>query len=241
MLTPELILYVNGVLFVAASLLLLAGFGFMMLAVPALVIVLPPQVVVPMLMMVWLPMGVVLIWSMRKDIDGRILLGFSLPALLGIPVGAVLLRDADAVVMQRVIGALMILLAIVLQLKPGAPIQREGPFRTAAGALSGLQAASTSVAGPFVVLLGLKQRWDPDMFRATLVAFFFVVSIASLPFYWQMDLLSRGTSELAVTSLPGVAAGYATGAWLKRRVSIEAFRWVAVGVVAGGGLVAVLF
>jgi len=238
--TVGLALYINAVLFVAAALLQITGFGFMMLAAPALVIVVSPQMTVPMLVVVWLPLGVVMVWNLRHDVDGSILRCFSFPALVGIPLGALILRDTDPQMMQRIIGAMMIVLALILQVKPGEPFRRELPWRMAAGAISGILASSTSVAGPPVVLLGLKQRWEPAVFRATLVTFFFVCSVASLPFYWHLDLLEQATLELAATAFPGVAAGYVTGTWVKGRVGGRSFRWLAMGVVTTGGLVAVL-
>lgn len=236
----SVVLYANAVLLVAAGLLQITGFGFMMLAVPALVIFLPPQVVVPMLVTVWLPLGVVMVWTMRADVHSGILAGFTAPALLAIPAGALLLRDTDPVVMQRGIGGLMVLLALVLQLNPGRPFRAETPWRIAAGAVSGLLASSTSVAGPPVVLLGLKQRWEPRVFRATLVTFFFACSIASLPFYWHLDLLAPDTLRLAGMAFPGAAVGYGAGTWARQHVRPGGFRWVAVGIVMVGGLVAVV-
>ena len=110
-----------------------------------------------------------------------------------------------------------------------------------AGLFAGFLAASTSVSGPPLVLLGLKQRWQPARFRATLIAYFLIISAFSLPFYWEMDLLTPATWRFVSYGLPGIALGYFTGAWLRARVSVAAFRWLATGVVVAGGLTAALF
>ena len=134
----------------------------------------------------------------------------------------------------------MIGLALLLQVKPGPPYARDAPACAAVGLIAGFLAASTSVAGPPLVLLGLKQRWEPARFRATAIAYFFTISVFSLPFYWEMGLITPATWEFALYGLPAIAVGYFTGTWLRERVSVTAFRWFAMGVVVAGGLSAVL-
>ncbi len=234
-------LYVFGVVLSAASLQGITGAGLMILSVPALVVVLPATVVVPGIVLLYLPLGVAQLIQLRRDVDRRRLAMLTVSSALMVPFGAVILSEVDTVTLQRGIGWLMIALALLLQMKPGPPFSRELAPCVGAGLFAGFLAASTSVSGPPLVLLGLKQRWQPARFRATLIAYFLIISAFSLPFYWEMDLLTPATWRFVSYGLPGIALGYFTGAWLRARVSVAAFRWLATGVVIAGGLTAALF
>ena len=239
-LATETILFVSGMMWAATTLQALTGFGFMMLSVPFLVLALPAQVVVPGLILMWLPLGTVQMMEHWRWVNRRALTYMVLGGVVTLPVGAVILRQVDPETMQRAIGGVMIGLAVLLQINPGAPFQRERAATIGAGMLSGILATSTSVSGPPVVLLGLKQRWTAKTFRATLVGYFLLISFCCLPFFWGMDLLNKASLELALWGIPGVAVGYITGVRGRRRVRGRRFRWVAVGMVMGGGLVAVV-
>lgn len=233
-------IYAFAVVLSAASLQGITGAGMMILSVPALVVALPATVVVPGIVLLYLPLGIAQIIQLRRDVDRRRLSTLAVSSALMVPLGALILRDVDTVTLQRGIGALMIVMALLLQVKPGPPFRREFGPCAGTGLIAGFLAASTSVSGPPLVLFGLKQRWDPARFRATLIAYFLIISAFSLPFYWEMDLITPATWLFVLYGLPGVALGYFTGAWLRARVSVGAFRWLATGIVVAGGLAAVL-
>ncbi len=238
--SAETILYVNAMVCLAATLQGVTGFGFMMLAVPGLILGFPAQVLVPALIMMWIPLGTAQALQLRRDVDwGR--LAYLLASATGaLPAGAVVLGTVDTETMQRGIGGMMVVLAVLLQINPGPPFRRERPARVGAGLISGALASSTSISGPPVVLLGLKQRWPPHRFRATLLTYFLGVSLLCLPIHWSVGLVNRSSIGLAATGLPGLIVGFVTGTLLRNRVEGKAFRWVAIGMVLGGGLAAVL-
>ena len=233
-------LYAFAVVLSAASLQGITGAGMMILSVPPLVAAMPATVVVPGIVLLYLPLGTAQIIQLRRDIDRRRLATLLLSSAPMVPLGALILREVDTVTLQRGIGLLMIALALLLQVKPGPPFSRELPPCVGTGLVAGLLAASTSVSGPPLVLFGLKQRWEPARFRATLIAYFLVISAFSLPFYWEMALITTAVWWFVLYGLPGIALGYFTGAWLRARVSAGAFRWLATGVVVAGGLAAAL-
>lgn len=233
-------LYAFAVVLLAASLQGITGAGMMILSVPALIVTLPATVVVPGIVILYLPLGVAQIVQLRDDVDRPHLAILVVSSALMVPLGALILGNVDTVTLQRGIGLSMIALALLLQVKPGPPYTKDFAPCVGAGLIAGFLAASTSVSGPPLVLLGLKQRWDPARFRATLIAYFLIISAFSLPFYWKMNLLSPTTWQFVLYGLPGITLGYFTGGWLRARVSVAAFRWLATGVVVVGGLAAAL-
>ena len=50
-----------------------------------------------------------------------------------------------------------------------------------------------------------------------------------------------GVAGLSAACLPGLVLGFFSGWWLRGRVRGSGFRWVAGGIVMGGGAAAILF
>ncbi len=237
----ETVLLISGVIMFAATLQGITGFGFNLLAVPALILVYPPQVVVPGVLMSYIPLGLTQVVQLRHLIDLRLLGTFLGSAFFALPFGAYILGQADAETMRTGIGAMMVLMVLLLQLRPGNPFKRDLLARIGTGFVSGALATSTGVSGPPLVLLGLKQGWPYANFRATLMAYFTCQSLLSLPFHWHMDLVNTTTVQFAGAAFPGLVVGFFLGTWLRSLVDARLFRWVALALVLWGGLSAILF
>ena len=78
--------------------------------------------VVPGIVLLYLPLGVAQIIQLRRDVDGRRLATLTVSSALMVPLGAVILREVDTATLQQGIGWLMIALALLLQMKPGPPV-----------------------------------------------------------------------------------------------------------------------
>lgn len=237
----ELVVLVSGVMLVASTLQGITGFGFNLLVVPVLVLFYDPKLVVPGVLMAYVPLGFAQSIQLRKLIDFRIWGSFLVSALLAMPLGAYVLKQVDAETMRTVIGALMIFLAVVLQVRPGKPFARDLLARFGTGFVSGVLATSTGVSGPPLVLLGLKQQWDYQPFRATLLAYFTGVSVLSLCVHYVMGLSNWQTVGFAGAGLPGLVLGFVLSTWLRTLIDGQQFRWVAVLMVILGGLSAIVF
>ena len=234
--------YASGIFWIAGSLQGLTGFGFNLLSVPALVLWFPAQVVVPGVLLSYLPLGIGQFVQLRRDVDWRVLGAIVGSAIVGMPLGAFLLRDTDAEVMKRAIGLAMVGLAIVLQVRPGRPFQRDAATCLGVGAFSGFLSSSIGVSGPPLVLFGLKQRWPHAMMRATLLTCFLCTSALSLGVLWLVGVITLESVQFVLWGAPGLALGFVTATYLRRRVHrVAVFRWISIGMVTAGGLAAAIF
>lgn len=237
----ETMMVISGVIMTAATLQGITGFGYNLLAVPILILIYPPQVVVPGVLMSYIPLGLAQTFMLRRLIDFRILATFVVSAFFALPFGAYILAQADTETMRTGIGVMMVSMVVLLQLRPGNPFRRDLPVRIGTGFVSGALAASTGVSGPPLVLLGLKQRWPYKNFRATLMAYFTCQSLLSLPFHWHLDLASATTVQFACAGFPGLVLGFFLGTWLRSLVDARLFRWAALAIVTLGGVSAIIF
>ena len=128
-----------------------AGFGFSLLTVPLMALVIGPKEAVVLSAVMSVGSNGTVAWQSRGDIErgigGRLLGG----ALLGMPVGLVALSKLDAKPLQVLIGVAVLasagVLALGIQLhRPNSPT--DGGVRF----VSGMFMTSVSVSGPPVVI-----------------------------------------------------------------------------------------
>lgn len=232
--------WVSGVLAVATTIQGVAGFGFMLIAAAGLIQVYPAQLVVPGLALVYVPLGVAQTIQVRRDVDTGLLVPWTAGGLVGLLPGTLVLTAVDSLTMKRGIGLTMIVLSLLLKLRPGLPFRRERAARFCAGILGGALGASTSVAGPPIVLFGIKQRWAVEAFRATLLCYFLILSAIIVVFQYQFGLVTADTAVWAAGGLPGCAVGFVAATRLRGLVDGENFRRIGIGLVFAGGLSALL-
>ena len=231
-------LLLNLILGAAALVASVTGFGYALVATPFLVLLYPPSAVVPVVLISWFPIAVFLVYGSRRQVSpgrvGRALAG----AVLGIPVGVYGLASLPADTMRALIGLITILASLSLLLRPSRPLAREGKALVGAGVLSGILGGASGMSGPPIVLLGLKQRWQHEGFRADLLCYFFLLHVTTAVVFGNVGLLTGATLAMCLQALPGVAAGYGAGMWLRRRVDGTAYRRLAIVLVVAGGVLA---
>ena len=159
------VLVLNAVLALAAFFSALAGFGFAVISTPFLVLFLPPQQVVPTVILCWMPLAFALVWDCRKEASirryGRLLIG----SVLGLPIGVYILAHADASILRSGIGVITLLAALSMFFKPARPLPQEKWLTSGVGVVSGILGGASSISGPVVVLFGLNQGWHPRGMR----------------------------------------------------------------------------
>jgi uncharacterized membrane protein YfcA len=230
----------NLIIGAAAALSALTGFGYALVAAPFLVLVFPPQLVVPVVMVSWVPLAVLLFREARGEMSypriGRWLIG----AVLGIPLGVYGLTTIAEGSMRAAIGAITVATALTLWLKPARPLRHEALVAPAVGFASGLLGGASGMSGPPVVLFALNQGWEPREIRANLIGYFVSKHVLALAFLREFGVLDRQVLLLSLASLPGLAIGSGVGLYLKDRVSQRHFRVLAFVLVLAGGLLAVI-
>ena len=232
--------WANLAISAAALISSITGFGYALLAIPVLVIFLAPQVVVPMVLMSWMPLSLLLAREAYGDIAwpkvGQWLLG----AVPGMVFGAYGLAHIDEGLMRGTIGALTIAAALSVWMRPARPFVRERLLAAVAGLVSGIMAGVSGVSGPPVVLFGLNQGWDYRVLRGCLIAYFTVLHALTIAVLGNFGMVNGLTLGMAVGVLPGMFIGYLIGIRLKERIDGEHLRTLTLVVVSLAGLAAII-
>jgi uncharacterized protein len=224
---------------VAAAVQTVSGFGFALVAAPALVALTDPLTAVSTLGVLGVIVSVVTLAAGRRrpEIDRREAAGLVAWALPALPLGAWLVTTVPEDAMRAAVGVLVLVALALRAAAPDAQPGRRGWSRSAAGLVSGAMTTSTALNGPPLVLHLTGARLEPRAVRDTLAALFVVLGIAGLA---ALALLSElRLPDDAAALLPAVVAGGLVGHQVHDRMSDRARTRVVTVVLVASALTAI--
>ena len=212
-----------------------AGFGFALLAVPVLAVVLPVKDAVVLSTLVGTANSGYQAVLLRGSIDAVRVRRYLWGSFAGAPIGFVLFRTASPDVLRAIVGAAVLGGTIIVV--RGASGARQRPFLDRSMALvSGVLLTSTSTNGPPLVLALRAQGVPTDAFRATLAAVFAVTGIAASGAFAVAGSVDGRIVLLSVAALPAVAVGARLGFQFRDRLAGAAFSRLVVALLVAGAL-----
>jgi uncharacterized membrane protein YfcA len=218
----------------------LAGFGFVMVSVPLLLLLYPTQTAVTTGMLLSMLTGWMILPGAWRETQIGTVLALLPGALLGIGLGVALLRilDADAV---RLLTSLVVTVFAATMIRGWTP--RGMGSRSApgiAGSLSGALGAMTGMNGPPVVLLFVARGYEVHAFRASLVTYFLLINVVAISARVWVGETGWADIQTALLLLPAAVVGTTIGRRLVRHVPLAAFRRFVLLMVLVAGLVGVV-
>jgi uncharacterized membrane protein YfcA len=174
------------------------------------------------------------------DVDWRAVRPLLVAALVATPIGTLALDGLPADPMRAVIG--VVVLGAVAVLGAGVRMSREPALavRLGIGVLSGLLNGSTAMAGPPVILYFLATERTAASSRASLLAYFFVLSVAGGLSVAVAGLVTWRTLVLAALMFPALTVGNTIGDRLFARAPSQFYRHVAMAVLLGLALLSIV-
>jgi uncharacterized membrane protein YfcA len=191
--------------FIAAWVRGYSGFGFGAILISAGALAVNPLKLVAVAILADLLMTGQMWRSVRGSIDWRKAGGLFLGALVGLPLGLWLLTGLSESVM-RLIVALWVLAMGMLLLRGWELRVRGAGVVLGTGVISG-GANAAGVGGLPVVALLAAQAIPPVVFRATLVAYFLLLDLWTLPLLWLHGLFDADTVLALAVLAPALIAG----------------------------------
>ena len=217
-----------------------AGFGSAMLLVPSLSALYGPQVAIPMLGAMELAVGAQLLPRAVRRAEAHTVGYLCAGALVGIPLGAVLLVLVPAEPMRWAISILILVAVALLALGIGrkGPARRNGTVLT--GGLSGLTTGATGMGGPPVVIYFLAGTDAAASIRATIICFFIFTTVWQGVVYLANGLLTWEVAAKGALLYPAFALCAVAGTRLFDGSREKTYRRVALALVAAVAVVSVL-
>ena len=229
---------VAAIVFGAAIIQALFGFGFGLISVPL------------MIFFVDLPIAVVtatavstvscsIQWYESRAVSARkVSQRLVLSALLGMPFGLWLLINIDERLMKAFLGV-FVLVGVFLSSREFDLRRLPLAFDYSMGVIAGILSTSTSTNGPPIVFLLHARHYSPENFRAVLNRVFTILNLLTLIVFAFAGKITPEVFKLAVLAIPVMGVGVWLGIRLRSFVNPDHFRNLVLVLLLATGLSAI--
>lgn len=217
-----------------------AGFAGSLFAIPLFALFISPKLAVPAYNVVMIAVNLVLVYEARSHINWKRIFRMSIGGIVGIPFGAYCLANLPVVYIKLGISILTLIFGILFLLNIKFKLKENFTVQTSCGLLSGFMGGAISESGPPVVLLGLSLGWGKDVFRATLLAYFTILSIVAVISYLYLGLLNSYSIKFSLIAVIPVLLTAIAGIALKNKVPETLFRKLILAIVIVVGVIGIV-
>lgn len=222
----------------------LAGFGTALLALGVWLQILPPPQAVAIVVVMSVVSGLQGIWIVRGNIrdNPRRLGRFLVPAVIGVPLGVMLLSVVSAFALKLTIAGFMMLYGGFFTLRRSLPrFSRSTPVAdSTVGFLGGILGGAASLSGALPTMWCAMRPWTKGETRAVLQPYnVAVLGLTMLLLAWQGHYTPE-TLILILLSLPTTLIGAQIGIALFHRLDDDQFRRLLILLMFASGLLIAL-
>jgi uncharacterized membrane protein YfcA len=209
-----------------------SGFGGALIFVPLASAMVGPRAAAPLLLIIDGVAAAGLIPSAWRYSDKREVSTMALGAIIGVPLGAIVLANTDPLVIRWTI--VFVVIVLLLLLVSGWRYRRRPtvPLTIGVGALAGLFSGAAQIGGPPVVAYWLSGALPAEVVRANIVLYFAISTVISLISYLAGGLFTTSVFGFAAIAGPSYGLGLYVGARLFRLARESTFRWTCYGLIA---------
>jgi uncharacterized membrane protein YfcA len=201
----------------------LSGFGFSLISIPLLALVVPVKAAIVGGAMLGLVQSGLIVARDHRHVEWRSAAVLVVAALAGMPIGLFVITHVRAQPLQIVIALTVLAFTGLLWRRVKLPTDSL-PVEVGVGFTSGVLSTSTGMSGPPLVIALQARGVPPSAFRATLATVFVSGSAISLLLFWSRGLVTADALTVAAAGLPGLLVGILVGERAFRRVDHERFR-----------------
>ncbi len=217
-----LLTMVSGVTLVAGTVQTVAGFGFALLAVPLLSLVLSPIEAIATCAILGVSNAAIVAAGSVRDVPWKLVLLLLAGSVLGMPFGLKILLGFPPDTLRLLVGVVAVSMALAIAF--GARWQHRRRSSLLAGFVSGVLSTACGLNGPPIVLHLQAAGITTSRFRAAISTFFLLNGVFSLTAFSVSGVLDRPALERAAVALPMLLAGNWLGHRLVPRLDPASFR-----------------
>ena len=229
-----------AILFLAASVQGITGFGRALIAAPLISLFIPADETVMIMILMGFASAIAMVSKTYKNAHIKKVIPLIAAGVIGSIAGVQLLRIIPVDELKIAMGVFVILSAIILATGVRVRFKRVVPAYTIAGFISGLTNGAISFGGPPIVLFLQNQDESKDSFRANLSVFFLVIG-----FTGSLNLLTSGmlTGQIALKALlllPATIGGTYLGNFLSGKFEESIFKKLVLSILVLSGVMAII-
>lgn len=229
---------VFGVVALASAAQTVSGFGFALIGTPLVAVLVGPKEAVVGLTMIGVVLVAQLALRSRGHVERPVVFLITVVAILGMPLGLLILERSDEQTLTAIIAVVVIAFAVLLWRGLRLPPNRitDG----LAGFVAGILSTSTGTSGPPIVIALSSKELGPSAFRGTISAIFLVQGSVALVAFALGGQITTGALSVAAAGLPGLLLGSYVGEHGFRRLDAETFRRIVFAMLLLSGLVSLV-
>lgn len=221
---------VCAVVVLASATQQLSGFGYALMAVPLLSVLLGPKDAVALSSLSGLAGTALMAVRLRHRTDRPVVARLLLGAVVGMPLGIVVLRKVPAAPLQVAVS--VVVLGAVALLASGFRLRHESArTEVGAGFVSGMINTSIGIGGPPVVIVLQAAEHEQHTFRATTVSYFLVSNLIALPLFFASGVVDDSTWVAGLVAVPAALLGTLAFERVAFRVRTEHFKPLVLGLL----------
>jgi uncharacterized membrane protein YfcA len=226
----------NFIIFIGGLIQGTVGTGSSLFAVPLLVLLISPKVVVPVMIIECIFLNFYISYQCRNHINIKRILILLAAGFVGMIPGVRILAILPASYIKIFIGASIALTAVAYLVGFRRKMKDEKLASIPIGFVSGFMNGSISMSGPPIVLFFVNQEVDKGFFRGNLALYFLVLNILTVPVFFANGLITHDVFKWTLLLFPGIAAGTILGDKISNRVTEKNIKILALIIVLFAGL-----
>lgn len=225
------VLWIVTIVFVAAVMQSLTGFGFALVVMPLVTLIVDLRTAAPLIALAGLTAYTVNLVRFRGSVNLGEVARLGIASALGIPIGIWALVRVDELAINRAMGAILVALAAFSLLRPAIERQQARWWAYPAGFLAGCLGGAYNTPGPPVIVYGSLRQWPKDEYRAILQTLFFINGILIVGSHLLARHMVAEVWALYAWAAPALLLGLWAGARLDRRLDQERFRTLVTAMI----------
>lgn len=213
----------------------LSGFGFSLLSVPIMTLVVSPRDAVIISTLLGAVSTTTQAVLDRAHRDWTLARRLSVAAYLGMPVGLVIFVVVSESILRIVLG--IVVISATLLLARGFTLRED--TRTVdwlMGFVSGALSTSTSTNGPPLVFLMQARGLSPEVFRSTLNTVFALSNIGALTLFFAAGKIQTESLIGVMVALPALGIALTIGYRFRPLIKADKFRRMVLGMLVLSGV-----
>ena len=218
----------------------ITSFGFSLVAVPLLAIIMPLKIVVPMLVIFSLIMNSIILYNIRDYINLKKITLLVISAIIATPIGANILLNVDEKILQLIVGIIVTISAISFHFGYKIKVRNEKIAYIPVGIMSGILNGSVSLSGPPIILFLTNQRVEKQNFRATLTAYFWILNIVTIITYIIKKMISTEVLIFTGYLLPALLIGVVIGIRFGNKIKEDNFEKITILLIIAMGILSIV-
>ena len=233
------------IVFFAAFVQTLSGFGFALIGMPLITIVMSLQRAAPLVALTGLTLCIINLIRYRRAVNIREVLRLAAASALGIPIGLWVLSNVDEGqlrwhAIQSLLGLILIAYALYGLVRPVTPRLRSHRWAYPAGFAAGCLSGAYNTPGPPVVVYGSLRQWPKDEFRTVLQTFSSFNAALIVSSHAVAHRLTTEVLTFYSYAAPALLLGILAGSRVDSRVNKDRFRTIVTVMILVLGLSLIL-